>query len=183
MATVPQLVTADDLARADGSGQHVELVRGELVMMTPAGHLHGRVAANIAAALHSFVRRTATGETYAAETGFVLSRHPDTVRAPDAAFVTLDRSVAQVRSEGFFDGAPDLAVEVISPNEPDEAVHAKVLDYLRAGTRLVWIVYPSTRTVTVYRSLTDIRVVTADGTLDGHDVLPGFALAVEDVFR
>jgi Uma2 family endonuclease len=182
MAVAAEVMTAEALERMAPVDGHVELVRGELVMMTPAGHEHGAIALKVGAALLEHVRSRGLGTAYSAETGFVLARDPDTVRAPDAAFVTAERVARQTRREGFFEGAPDLAVEVISPSESDEAVHAKVLEYLRAGTRLVWVLHPRTRTVEAYRSLKDIRVLTVDDTLDGLDLLPDFVLPVADLF-
>jgi Uma2 family endonuclease len=105
------------------------------------------------------------------------------VRAPDAAFVSTERATRQTRREGFFDGAPDLAVDVVSPEDTVEEVDSKVLEYLQAGTKLVWIVHPKTQTITVYRSLDKVRVLTATDTLDGNDVLPGFAVAVKEIFE
>jgi Uma2 family endonuclease len=135
------------------------------------------------AVLRDFARQHRLGKVYAAETGFVLSRDPDTVRAPDAAFVVAERAAVQESRDGFFDGAPDLAVEVVSPSETEESIHAKVLDYLHAGTRLVWVIHPEAQTVTEYRSLSQIRVVTAEERLDGHDLLPGFSVAVMELFE
>lgn len=181
MATQTKLVTADDLAGMMPEDGHVELVKGIMIRMSPTGRIHGRIVNNIAGPLWFFVKQNRLGETYGAETGFILSRDPDTVRAPDVAFVSTER-LQQQGEEGFLDGAPDLAVEVISPSETRRAVEEKVLDYLQAGARLIWLVQPETRTVTVYRSLHDIRVLTAGEALDGADLLPGFHLLVADLF-
>ena len=183
MITQTRLVTAEELERMPQNDAHVELVRGEIIKMTPAGHEHGEVALAIGSALREFVRQHKLGKVYAAETGFVLSRNPDTVRAPDAAFVSAARAAQQKRREGFFDGAPDLAVEVMSPEDTVEEVEAKVLEYLRSGTRLVWVAHPRTQTITAYRSLDKVRVLTTNDTLDGDDVLPGFAVPVRDIFE
>jgi Uma2 family endonuclease len=160
----------------------VELVKGEIAAMPPAGYEHGEIAATIGALLHNFVRQRNLGKSYAAETGFTLARDPDTVRAPDAAFVAADRVAQQRRRAGFFDGPPDLAVEIVSPDDTDEDMEAKVLDYLRAGTRMVWVARPRTRTITVYRSLTNIRLLTENDSLEGEDILPGFSINVKDIF-
>ncbi|MDE3091510.1 MAG: Uma2 family endonuclease, partial [Chloroflexota bacterium] len=165
------------------SDAHVELVEGEIVKMTPAGNEHGEIALAIGSALREFVRQKKLGKVYAAETGFVLSRNPDTVRAPDAAFVSTARAARQTRREGFFDGAPDLAVEVVSPTDTDEQVEEKVLEYLRAGTKLVWVAHPRTQTITAYRSFDKVRVLTLNDTLDGDDVLPGFAVSISEIFE
>ena len=183
MATAPQRITAEDLERMPPDQSHVELVRGEILMMTPSGFEHGKVAARIAAPLGEFVRRNKLGEVCVAEVGFVLSRNPDTVRAPVGAFVSNERVAAQAHQVGFFEGAPDLAIEVVSPGDSDQDVHQKVLDYLAAGTRLVWVVRPRSRTVTAHRSLTEARVLTDADALDGHDVLPGFQLQMLQIFE
>ena len=183
MVVQTRLVTAEELERMPQNDAHVELVKGEIVKMPPAGHEHGEIAGAIFAAIHTFVRQHKLGKVYAAETGFILSRDPDTVRAPDAAFVSAERAAQQKRREGFFDGAPDLAVEVVSPEDTAEEVEVKVLEYLRVGTKLVWIANPRTRTITAYRTLDKVRVLTMNDTLDGNDVLPGFAAAIKDIFE
>lgn len=183
MLVQTRLVTAEELERMPQHDAHIELVKGEIVTMPPAGHEHGRVGQWLSWRLAAFVEQHKLGQVYLAETGFILSRHPDTVRAPDAAFVFASRAAQQKRREGFFDGAPDLAVEVVSPEDTVEQVDAKVLDYLQSGTKLVWLVHPRTQTITVYRSLDKVRALTLNDTLDGADVLPGFAVAVQEIFE
>ena len=180
--TLTPLVTAEQLAKMPPPDGFTELVEGVIYQMPPAGHDHGERAGNMFLFVAQFVRQHKLGKVYAAETGFILKRNPDTVRAPDVAFVTAVRAAAQTRREGFFDGYPDLAVEVISPSETAEQIQAKVQDYLQAGTRLVWLVYPTTQTVTAYGSLQDIRVYTIEDTLTGAEVLPDFSLPVRDIF-
>ncbi len=148
-----RLMTVEEFEQSPLNTSGVELVRGEIsTQMSPMGAQHGEVAGAVFAALFNFVRGQKLGKVYAAETGFILSQNPATVRAPDAAFVSRERAVQQRRPEGYFEGAPDLAVEVVSPGDRDEEVQRKVMDYLEAGTKLVWIVRPRTETVTVYRS-------------------------------
>ncbi len=177
-----KLMTAEELLQKMPEARRGELVQGEFIEMSPAGYHHGRIAGNIFGSLWSFVKRNRLGHVYAAETGFLLSRNPDTVRAPDAAFVTAERAARQTQERGFFDGPPDLAVEVISPTETVDEVEAKLIDYLEAGARLVWLIYPRTQTITVYRSLTDVDILTAADRLDGGELLPGFATAVSEIF-
>ena len=186
MAVDTELMTAEILDQMPATDAHVELVAGEIIIMSPAGPEHGEIALNTGSFVREFLRKHKLGKAYAAETGFIISRNPDTVRAPDVAFVTAERARRQTRGyplgQGFFDGAPDLAVEVVSPGDTDEAVQTKILEYLQAGTSVVWIIRPRTHTVTVYRSLSDIRVLTEQDTLTSDDLLPGFSVPVSELF-
>jgi Uma2 family endonuclease len=182
MDVVRQQVTAEELARIPDDGFRYELVRGELRRMTPAGNVHGRIAMNVAAPLFQHVRAHNLGSVYAAETGFRLTSDPDTVRAPDVAFVRRARVEAVGEVEGYWPGAPDLAVEVVSPGDSYAEVEEKVFDWLEAGTKMVLTVNPRKRSVTVYQSLVDITVLIKTDVLNGGEVVPGFRLAVRDVF-
>jgi Uma2 family endonuclease len=122
------------------------------------------------------------GEVFEGETGFLLAREPDTVRAPDIAFVAAERIATAERQKGFWVGAPDLAVEVVSPGDTQREIDEKVMAWLDAGARLVWVVNPTWRTVTIYRSRRKIRVLTEDDELSGEDVVPGFRCPVGAVF-
>lgn len=175
-------VTAEELLRKPDDGFRYELVRGELRKMAPAGSEHGYVALKLGRLLGNHVESNKLGRVYAAETGFRISSNPDTVRAPDAAFVSRERVEKAGRVEGYWPGAPDLATEVVSPNDTHTEVTEKALAWLDAGSRMVLVVDPLQRTVTVYRSLDDIRVFTGDATIDGGDVVPGWRLPVKDVF-
>lgn len=175
-------VTADELLKMPDDGLRYELIEGELRPMPPAGHDHGRIGMDLGAPLHRFVTINRLGKVYAAETGFLLRVNPDTVRAPDLAFVRQERVEQVGRTKGYFPGAPDLAVEVVSPNDTVSEVEEKVQEWLEYGTRLVWVVSPKLRTVTVYRSLTDARILTEKDILDGGDVIPGFQIAVAELF-
>jgi Uma2 family endonuclease len=180
MATVEHLMTAAELLQTPGLGR-CELVRGELIQMTPAGFEHGRIAAEIGGILREFVRPRALGVITGAETGFHIGRDPDTVRAPDAAFIRAER-VPATPVRGFFAAAPDLAVEVLSPGDRASAVLAKVPDWLDAGCRAVWVVDPEMATVTVYPGRDRIVVLGRSDTLSGGDVLPGFSVLVGEIF-
>jgi Uma2 family endonuclease len=175
-------MTAEELSKLPADGFRYELVEGELRQMSPAGHDHGRIAMELAAPLGSFVKGKGLGRVYAAETGFKLKSNPDTVRAPDIAFVRLERVREAGRSQGFWQGAPDLAVEVVSPSETFAEVEEKVQSWLMAGTRLVWVVSPKLFTVTVYRSLSGPVTLTERDTLDGEDVVPGFRYPIAELF-
>ncbi len=176
--------TAEELLRMPDDGFRHELVRGELRKMTPAGNKHGYVTMNLSGPLHRHVKENGLGRVYTAETGFLLARNPDTVRAPDVAFVSHARLEEVGEVEGFWPGAPDLAVEVISPSDTHTEVIGKALSWLDAGCRMVLAVDPSRRTVTVYRALDDIRILKGEAgeTLDGADVVPGWSLPVAELF-
>ena len=178
--TPPANMSADELLRLNLVGKRTELVRGRLVVREPAGFGHGAVASNLAREIATFVRERDLGQVLAAETGFKLATGPDTVRAPDVAFVSRAR-VPHPRPAGYADLAPDLAVEVLSPDDRPGKVLEKVGDWLTAGTRLVWVVDPVRQQVRVYRADGSETVVETDGTLDGEDVLPKFRCAVASV--
>jgi Uma2 family endonuclease len=175
-------VTADELLRMPDDGFRYELVKGELKRMPPTGDEHGGVTMELAAALHRHVKLNRLGKVYAAETGFKLESDPDTVRAPDIAFVSTERIQAAGRIQGYRSGAPDLAVEVLSPSNTKREMEEKAREYFAAGARLVWIVNPKLKTVTVYRSLSDIIMLTEKDTLDGGGVVPGFQISVAEIF-
>ena len=177
-----KVMTADDLLKLPRNGHRYELVKGVLKEMSPAAPKHGRIANLIAFLLTQHVRQHNLGVVYAAETGFKLRQNPDTVRAADAAFIAKERIPKKGEPEGFWAIAPDLAVEVISPSDSADRIQNKITDWLEAGVRLLWIVYPGTQSVTEYRSLDEIRVYTTAETLNGHDVLPGFTCPVSEIF-
>jgi Uma2 family endonuclease len=170
----PALMTADELLHVRIPDKRVELVRGRLVVREPAGLRHGRVAMDLARVLANYVGDRGIGRVYAAETGFTVARDPDTVRAPDVAFIRRDR-LPDPEPLGFPDLAPDLVVEVLSPGDRPGEILAKVADWLSAGTRLVWVVDPLRRVARVYRQDGSEIIVTAEAALEGEDVLPEFA--------
>ena len=180
--TETKLVTADELLMMPDDGFRYELVKGELKRMSPTGDEHGRVTMELAYALYQYVKLNNLGRVYAAETGFKLESDPDTVRAPDIAFVSMERIQAAGRIQGYRGGAPDLAVEVLSPGNTKREMAEKVKDYFAAGARLVWIVNPRLKTVAVYRSLSDIVTLTEKDMLDGGGVVPGFQIPVAEIF-
>jgi len=153
--------------------KRTELVRGVLVVREPAGYQHGDVAMRLAAAIFAHVDAHGLGRVFAAETGFTLARNPDTVRAPDVAFISLAR-LPEPPPRGFAELAPDLAVEVLSPDDRPGEVLAKVGDWLNAGARLVWVVDPVRVLARVYRADGSESIVDETDALRGEDVLPGF---------
>jgi Uma2 family endonuclease len=150
--------------------------------MSPAGHHHGRLVLNITTPLHQYVRAHQLGSVYAAETGFQLTTNPDTVRAADVAFIRQDRVTAVGDTDGYWPGAPDLAVEVVSPHDLYTEIEEKVIDWLDAGTGMVVIINPRKRIVTVYRSRTEITILTENGILSGADIVPGWQMPVYEIF-
>jgi Uma2 family endonuclease len=182
MAVRARTSTAEELWSIPDDGMRHELVRGELRAMVPPGAEHGRVAATVAGLLFVHARETGAGVTFAAETGFLLTRDPDTVRAPDAAFVASEQAEAVGRTERYWPGAPDFALDVVSPTDTFAEVEAKALDWLAAGTKVVLVVDPARRTATAYRGQGDVRVHTGDATLDLDDAVPGWRVALPDLF-
>ena len=180
MSPPAALMTADELLRTHVPNKRAELLRGVLVVREPAGSRHGLVTMNLGAELALYAKQTGAGGVYAAETGFKLASDPDTVRAPDIAFVTRER-LPPPNTTGYPALAPDLAVEVLSPGDRPGEVLAKVADWLSAGTRLVWVVDPERRLARVYRHDGSEAIVTAEGALDGEDELPGFSCSLASI--
>lgn len=176
-------LTARDLWAMGGGDVRRELVDGEIIEMVPVGGLHGRITVEVVRRLADFVEPHRLGEVVAGDVGFVLGlpQDPERVRAPDVAFLSAQRIPAGGLPEGFLHGAPDLAVEVLSPSDPRGGVEQKVRDYLDAGARLVWVVAPRARTVTVYRADGSAHLLRETDQLDGEDVLPGLTIPLADV--
>ena len=179
--TQPGLLTAEEFLHLSFPDKRTELVRGVLRVREPAGYLHGEIAMRLGAVIHNHVEQHALGRVFAAETGFMLRRKPDTVRAPDVAFVVSAR-LLDPPPRGFAELAPDLAVEVLSPDDRPAEVLEKVAEWLRAGVRLVWVVDPARETVHVYRADGRESVLRLDDELEGEDVLPGFRLSLNRLF-
>ena len=181
-ASASTVTTAEALWRMPKDSLRRELVRGELRVMSPAGARHGHVAGAIAVLLGSHAWKTGCGRMYGAETGFVLSHDPDTVRAPDAAFVARERVETVGDTDKFWPGAPDLAVEVASPDDSFHRVEEKALEWIAAGCVAVLVIDPGKRAATTYRAGGQARVHSDDETLDLDDAVPGFSLAVAQLF-
>ncbi len=176
-------MTAQELLGLPDDGKRYELVEGELREMTPAGARHGSATAALTVLLGQHVRAERLGIVLAAETGFLISRDPDTVRAPAVSFVAQERVPPDGPPEGYWELAPDLAVKVVSPNDTAAEVQSKAQMWLKSGVRLVWVVYPDTRSVVACKSLKDISVLTVGDALSGGDVVPGFECAVVEFFE
>jgi Uma2 family endonuclease len=171
MSTEARLITAEDLWNMPGD-QRRELVRGELRVMAPSGFEHGAVIIKLSRLLANHVEDHKLGVVLGAETGYVLARHPDVVRGADVSFVRTDRLPPPDRTAKFFDGPPDLAVEVVSPGDSLNEVEEKTDDYLNAGARLVWVVNPRHRTITVHRAGRDPQVLRESDILSGETSCP-----------
>ena len=171
------LMTADELLRTHLPDKHVELVRGVLVVREPAGFRHGAVSATLTKLLAHHVDAHRLGRVLAAETGFQLATAPDTVRAPDVAFVRRER-LPSPEPLGYPALAPDLVVEVLSPGDRPGETLARVGEWLTAGVRLVWVVDPARRLARVYRQDGSETLVTEAESLDGEDVVPGFTCSL-----
>jgi Uma2 family endonuclease len=178
-----RVTTAEQLAAFSRCDDRIELVQGELRMMSPAGGRHGQVAMRCGRLLANHVDEHQLGVVYAAETGFILSRDPDTVRAPDVAFVSTSRHAEISDPSGFVPFAPDLALEVISPNDTFSMVEEKAFAWLTAGTRLVLLVDPANESVHAYRSADDIAVWRGADELATDDVVPGWRVLVSSLFE
>ncbi len=177
-------VTADELlAMPTGMGKRYELVAGELRVMSPAGWRHGKIISRLHVRLAYYVEAHDLGVAFGAETGFRLASNPDTVRAPDISFITKQHLPEREPGEGFWPGAPDLAVEVLSPDDRTGEVNEKIEAWLSAGCAAVWIVDPKLKTVTVYNSRSNIEVKALGEILLGDPILPGFECAVDELFR
>jgi Uma2 family endonuclease len=175
-------VTADQLLRMPDDGNRYELVAGELRKMPPASWEHGMTGGDLHALLARHVCDHKLGKVSLAETGFLIARDPDTVRAPDIAFIHKDHLPATSPKEAFWPGAPDLAVEVVSPTDTVNEIDEKVKEWLDAGATAIWVVDPNWPSVTVYRSSTDIKTLTKNDELSGEPVVPGFRCRVGDIF-
>jgi len=182
MSTTTELMTADDLLAMPDDGMRRELVKGELRTMPPTGGEHGVVTVNVTIPLGSYVKAHDLGVTFGAETGFKITSDPDTVRAPDFAFVRRERIPQTGIPKGYWPGAPDLAVEVVSPGDTYVEVDEKVEEWLSAGASAVWVVNPKRRTVTVCRASGEVIKLTENDELDGQDVVPGFRCRVAEIF-
>jgi len=176
-----KLLTAEELFWIPDNGRRTELMKGELLEMPPAGGRHGSRAMRLGVRLGAYVLDNQLGEVFAAETGFILAREPDTVRAPDVAFVSQNRLPAPI-PDGYLELTPDLAVEVVSPNDTRREVRDKVNEWLDAGVRMVWVVDAKRKIVTEYLAKGEINVFGESDMLDGGDVVPGFSLQVREIF-
>jgi Uma2 family endonuclease len=176
----PTLMTADELLYVRVPDKKIELVRGRLIVRELPGFRHGRVTADLGVLLGTHLRAAGNRQVLVDEAGFKLASDPDTVRGPDLAVVSRER-IPDPEPAGFLVLAPDLAIEVLSPGDRPGEVLAKVAEWLEAGTRLVWVIDPERRVARIYRADGSESVLTADRSLEGEDVVPGFACALGSI--
>lgn len=178
-----QRITAEELwEMPEVPGKRLELVDGEVVEAARAGELHMAIVVLLFKLLDRFVEQHDLGIVRPDGLAYVLRRAPDQIRIPDVSFVAWDSVPEGDVSDRFWEGAPTLAIEVVSPNDRAVDIHQRVQDYLDAGSRQVWVLWPQTRSVSVYRPDADTRELGPDHLLDGGDVLPGFDARVGDLF-
>jgi len=179
VATATKLVTADEFLRLPSS-RWSELIDGVVVEMSPPNSEHG---GNQATVIRVLGRAQDLGAgRVVGELGCIIRRNPDAVRAPDVAFILRERIPSSGLPRAFWEGGPDLAVEIISPHDRPGEVQTKIREWIEAGSRQVWVLYPETKTIHVVRSLQDRVTLGGDETLDGGDAVPGFSCRVSELF-
>lgn len=181
VANSGELMSADELLVLQLPGKSTELVRGRLVVREPPSTYHGRVQGVLHVLIGSYVRAHALGAVFGQDTGFKIASDPDTVRAPDLAFVQRSR-VSQIAPRGYAAIAPDFVAEILSPDDRPGEVLAKVGEWLEAGVALVWVIDPDRRTASVYRSDGSVSTVASGADLDGEVVIPGFSCRLAELF-
>jgi Uma2 family endonuclease len=173
-------ISGEELFAMRGLGR-AELVKGEIIHMSPTGHPHAFVEFRVGKVLSNFVDKHKLGQVLGGEMGVYTSRDPDTVRGVDVAFISNER-LAQVQSSGYLDVAPELIVEIVSPGDTWTEITQKLEEYFAIGVKLIWVADPSRQRVHVYRSLTEVEILTSVDELTGSEVLPGFQIPVADLF-
>jgi len=183
MTTAAKSITAEELHELPGS-EYMELYEGEIVEVSPANARHGNIAVRIAALLLQHAKQKGLGEVLV-EGGFILRRNPDTVLGPDVSFIQRSRIPEGGLPEKFFEGPPDLAVEIISPRNPRKELEEKIRRYLIAGTPLCWLIEPGPRTVEIFRDPTGAHAgqkLSGNDPISGENVLPGFSVPISEFF-
>jgi Uma2 family endonuclease len=180
MASTTHLMTAEELIKLPGGQYRYELVKGELLTMSPSGATHGAVTVNLTLPIATYIKANGLGTVFAAETGFILTRDPDTVLAPDISFIRKDR--LGPLSSGYLEIAPDLAVEVISTTKTMSKVEKKTAQWLSFGVRSVWMVNCQNRTVEIVSASGSRHLFSEPAELVDDEVLPGFRVPVSEIF-
>jgi Uma2 family endonuclease len=180
--TFAEIMTAEQLERVHLPGKSTELVRGRIVVREPPGTYHGKIAGRLLTRVGPFVEAHGLGEVFGQDTGFKIASNPDTVRAPDLAFVARER-LLQIAQRGYAPLAPDLVAEILSPDDRPGEVIAKIGEWLTAGVKLVWVLDPDRGIAQVFRPDGGLSMVSADGALEGESVLPGFRCALKILYQ
>jgi Uma2 family endonuclease len=176
------IITVEELEAIDLPGKSTELVRGRLVVREPPSTYHGKIAAKLGYLLGDYVYPHDLGVLFGQDTGFKIESNPDTVRAPDAAFLSKERA-AHITRRGYAALAPNLTAEILSPDDRPGEVLTKVGDWLRAGVQIVWVIDPERAEAHIHRADGSLSVVHIDGALDGEDVLPGFSCPLSQILE
>lgn len=178
-----KLITGEELL-AMGSAAHLsELIEGRITYMSPVGVLHGNYEGNFYEHLKTFVRKNKLGKVVVGEVGVYITRDPDTIRAADVAYISNERYAKRDPQKGYLNVAPELVVEILSPDDRWNDVNQKMRDYFSIDVQLIWIADPETQTVYAYRSMTDVREFKMGDTLTGDDIVPGFNVAIAKLFE
>jgi Uma2 family endonuclease len=175
-----QLLTGDEVFAMGDIGRS-ELINGRLIVMSPASYSHGIVENNFGAKLGNFAKHQQFGQVLTGDIGIYITRNPDTIHAADVAYISNER-FAQVQSKSYLDVAPELIVEVLSPDDAWSDVMDKLADYFAIGVQAVWIADPKRAQIFAYRSLTDVQLFTQEQEISGGTILPGFNAAVAGFF-
>lgn len=178
---IRRLITGEELYRMTGIGP-CELVRGEIVERMPTGYLHGNVESLIVTSLNIYLRQNKLGKTFVCETGVYTSREPDTVRGFDVAYMSHER-YQQLQSKSYLDIAPELIVEVMSPDDSWSAIQEKLAEYFAIDVRVIWVVDPKLQQVHSYQGLEDVHIYRLDDALTCEELLPGFTLPLDEIFE
>lgn len=181
MSTITPLMTVEELQQIPDDCHPRELRRGELLTMSPPGPDHGGVCGQICQKLFQFLADQDLGRVYPNDTGYLLEEHPDTVLGPDISFITKQRLKLMQKSRGYFLGPPELAIEVISPNDRIKDVHAKAQDFVDFGALEAWVVHPRQRTVTIFTASHEPIKLKNMEVLRDRSILPGFECLVSDL--
>ena len=180
--TKPRPITAEELIKLHSEGVRGELIRGVLCETPLSGLEHAEIVANLSGILAVFVRPGRIGRLMAGGPGIQIELNPDTVRAPDIAFYLPERMALDVSIPGYAEIVPDLAIEVVSPNDTVTEVNDKAKMWVDSGVKLVWVVWPRWHTVEIFRPGENVVELSGDAILEGQDILPGFSTPITEIF-
>jgi Uma2 family endonuclease len=182
MSLASKLVVAEEFFELPDDGLRRELIEGQIHIMSPASYRHGYVEHNLSGEIYIYSKKHRTGQGFDGDTGFLIARNPDTVLAPDCAYVRRERIKDVERRRGFCGAYPDLAAEVISPSETKQEVSEKVNRWIAAGVEVVWVIDPELRQATIYEG-GSVKTVGEDDLLTAESLMPGFSVRLGDLFE